>query len=211
MTENWHKKVKNKNREELIAAGKKLFMNQSFLSVNIKDVCDMASVSRVTFYKHFQSMDELIFEVQMELLGSMTEFVAGAPSTKMNGREKLASMLHAWVEFACQYPQYIKFIILFDLHYEAYDSNQGLTERYENFVRGEKERHFLIDALESGIQDGSLKPDIEPLDTAHFIFTTMMGLLQKLSLTPKNENSSKNAEIPSRFVNMLVQYLSTEQ
>ncbi|AHM64704.1 TetR/AcrR family transcriptional regulator [Paenibacillus polymyxa] len=212
MTENWHQNLKNKNREELIAAAKELFMKQSFLKVNIKDVCHVASVSRVTFYKHFQSMNEIVFEVQMEILESMTEFVRRAPTAEMNGKQMLTSMLDAWIDYAGRHPEYIKFILLFDLHYEGYDSNEELKERYKHFVNQGKERHFLIDALEAGIQDGSLKSDAEPLQTAHFVFTSMMGLLQKMSLTSNDESNNKiqDINIANRFVGMLVQYLSSE-
>ncbi|OMD58328.1 TetR/AcrR family transcriptional regulator [Paenibacillus odorifer] len=213
MTENWHQNLKNRNREELIAAAKDLFMKQSFLKVNIKDVCDVAGVSRVTFYKHFQSMNELIFEVQMEILESMTQFVRSAPSSiEMNGKQMLASMLNAWIDYARQHPGYIKFILLFDLHFEAYDYSKELKENYRNFVMRGKERHFLMDALESGVKDGSLKFDTEPLSTAHFIFTSMMGLLQKMSLISKDDfnNELQDIQIANRFVDMLVQYLSTE-
>ncbi|MDN4086480.1 TetR/AcrR family transcriptional regulator [Paenibacillus polymyxa] len=212
MTENWHQNLKNKNREELIAAAKELFMKQSFLKVNIKDVCHVAGVSRVTFYKHFQSMNEIVFEVQMEILESMTEFVRRAPTAEMNGKQMLTSMLDAWIDYAWQHPDFIKFILLFDLHYEAYDSNEELKERYKHFVSQGKERHFLIDALEAGIQDGSLKSDAEPLQTAHFVFTSMMGLLLKMSLTSNDESNNKiqDINIANRFVGMLVQYLSSE-
>ncbi|MCM3699646.1 TetR/AcrR family transcriptional regulator [Paenibacillus macerans] len=204
MIENWHQNLKNKNREELIAAGKELFMKQSFLIVNIKDVCGRAGVSRVTFYKHFQSLDELIFEVQMELLESMAEFVVRTAAGAINGKEKLRSMLDAWMDFAWQHPEYIKFILLFDLHYEAYESNQELKERYERFIHEKKEQHFLIAALEAGKKDGSLKPELEALETAQFIFTSMMGLLQKLSLAPM----SQWGLIPKRFAEMLIQHVS---
>ncbi|RRJ64946.1 TetR/AcrR family transcriptional regulator [Paenibacillus oralis] len=204
MTENWHQNLKNKNREELIAAGKELFMKQSFLNVNIKDVCGRAGVSRVTFYKHFQSMDELIFEVQMKLLESMTAFVERTAAHATNGKEQLRFMLDAWIDFAGQHPEYIKFILLFDLHYEAYESNQELKERYERFIHERKEQHFLSEALEAGKKDGSLNPNLEALATAQFIFTSMMGLLQKLSLAPM----SQWGLIPKRFAEMLIQHVS---
>ncbi|MEK5237373.1 TetR/AcrR family transcriptional regulator [Paenibacillus sp. FSL L8-0470] len=210
MTENWHQNLRNKNREELIAAAKELFMKQSFLKVNIKDVCRVAGVSRVTYYKHFQSIDELIFEVQMEILQSMTQFVGRAASAEMNGKQMLASMLEAWIDYASQHPEYIKFILLFDLHYEAYDSSDELKVQYNNFVNREKERHFLMDALDIGFKDGSLKSDTEPLKTAHFIFMSMMGLLQKMSLIPKGDwnGELQDKQMAKRFVGMLVQHLS---
>ncbi|NUU76882.1 TetR/AcrR family transcriptional regulator [Paenibacillus xylanilyticus] len=211
MTENWHQNFKSKNREALIAAAKVLFMKQSFLNVNIKDVCSEAGISRVTFYKHFQSMNELILEVQVEILKNMTGYVKNAAAADMSGKEMLASMLEAWVRYASLHLGYIKFVLLFDLHYEAYDSSKELKEQYDLFINREKEQHFLLDALQIGYMDGTLKPDPDPLNTAHFIFVSMMSLLQKMSLVSEadQETAQSDLRFAKRFVEMLVHHLST--
>ena len=213
MTENWHQNFKSKNREALIAAAKELCMRQSFLNVNIKDVCSAAGISRVTFYKHFQSMDELILAIQVEILESMTGYVKNAASTEMSGKEMLASMLEAWVNYASTHLGYIKFVLLFDLHYEAYDSGQQLKEQYNLFINREKEQHFLLDALQTGYMDGTLRPEPDPLNTAHFIFVSMMSMLQKMSLASEEDQSTIQSDLrfAKRFVEMLVQHLSNER
>ncbi|UQZ36813.1 TetR/AcrR family transcriptional regulator [Paenibacillus sp. PK3_47] len=212
MTENWHTNLKNKNREDIITAAKELFVKQSFLTVNIKEICTLAGISRVTFYKHFQTMNELVFEVQIEILEDMTGFVRRAPSAGMNGKEMLSSMLKGWIDYASQHPGYIRFVLLFDLHYEAYGSTKELREQYEQFISREKERHFLLEALETGANDGSLKRDAEPVKTAQFIFTSMMALLQKMSLIPGSEQHSglEEIKIADRFAGMLLQHLSVD-
>lgn len=206
MTENWQQAVKNKNREELLSAGKSLFMSQSFLSVSINDVCRAAGVSRVTFYKHFSSIDDMILEIQMEILQEMTQFIQRDVTAGMNGRQKLASILHVWLEYSKQYPAHIKFILLFDLHFESYSSNHDIKKRYADFVQKNMEQHFLYDALASGARDGSLKADTVPAVTAPFIFTSMMGLLQKLSI---NEDASSHNGMTQQFADMIVQHLSS--
>lgn len=211
MTENWHTHLKNKNRDDLIAAAKELFIRESFLKVNVKDICSLAGISRVTFYKHFQTIDELVFEVQVEILENMTGYITQAPAAGMSGKQMLVSMLNAWIEYAAAYPGYIRFILLFDLHYEAYESASGLKAQYEAFIGREKEQHFLLDTLETGIKDASLQPDPEPLETAHFIFTSMMALLQKMSMSTRGGEKTNPQEIriARRFAEMLVEHLST--
>jgi AcrR family transcriptional regulator len=206
MTENWQKTVKNKNRGELISAGKQLYMNHGFLNVKIHDVCRSAGISRVTFYKHFVSLDELTLEIQMEILQDMTHFIQREVTTGMNGLEKLTSILKVWIEYSRLYPGYIKFILLFDLHLESYGSANDIKKRYDDFIRVNMEQHFLLDALNSGIQDGSLKTDMNPAAVAPLIFTSMMGLLQRLSIVVKQDEPQDN-QMPQAFVDMLVQYL----
>lgn len=212
MTENWHINVKNKNREDIITAAKELFVKQSFLTVNIKQICGLAGISRVTFYKHFQTMNELVFEVQIEILKDMTEFVRRAPSAGMNGKEMLASMLKVWIDYASEHPGYIRFILMFDLHYDAYDLSEELREQYKQFIGREKERHFLLHALETGACDGTLKREADPAKTARFIFTSMIALLQKMSLSSQSDQHSRLEEIETadRFAGMLLQHLSVD-
>lgn len=207
MIDNWHQKLKNKNRRELIAAGKALFTEQGLSHVNIKDICEQADMSRVTFYKHFQSMDELIFEVQMELMESMSEFVEAAGTDISSGKNKLRSMLMAWAEFARRHPGYIKFIVSFDLHYSAYQSSPELVGRYKSFVKDKIKHHFLLDPIKAGIADQSLRPELNASETAQFLFVSMMGLLQRISLS---STSPKDSLTPQRFIDMLIEYMSND-
>ncbi|NGZ76354.1 TetR/AcrR family transcriptional regulator [Saccharibacillus alkalitolerans] len=184
MTETWHQNRKHRNRAELVAAGRTLFLRRAFPGVTVKDVCELAGISRVTYYKHFDSIDELAFEVQMEALEHMENFVkkTAAETRWADGASLLRAMLEAWSLYAARSRDYMKFILLFDLHYDAYPPEKALRERYRTFILEKKERHFLNDALEAGIRDGSLRRDLDLRETGEFIFTAMMGLLQKLSL-----------------------------
>jgi AcrR family transcriptional regulator len=183
MSESWHEKVKNKNREEIIAAGKELFLKRNFLNVNIKEVCELAGTSRVTFYKYFNTIDELIFEVQIDILNSMTQFIKAADKAEVSGLDRLRLMLQAWVDFAKQHKDYMKFIILFDLYYEAYNTNEELKHKYEDFISNENKDNFLISAINKGIEDRSLRRDLDTVKTGYYIFSTVMGVLQKMSYT----------------------------
>lgn len=212
MTETWHNNLKTRNREDLIAAAKELFIRESFLKVNVKEICSLAGISRVTFYKHFQSIDELVFEVQVEILENMTGYVKKASSAGMSGREMLVSMLNAWIEYGAAHPGCIRFILLFDLHYEAYEAGTALKTEYEAFIGREKEQHFLMNALEAGMKDGSLLQDPEPLETAHFIFTSMMALLQKMCMSAGQDGQKGQPEIriARRFAGILIEHLSAD-
>jgi AcrR family transcriptional regulator len=183
MNESWHEKVKNKNRDEIIAAGKELFLKHNFLNVNIKEVCELAGTSRVTFYKYFSTIDELIFEVQIDILNSMTQFIKAADKAEVSGLERLRLMLQAWVDFAKQHKDYMKFIILFDLYYEAYKTNEELKQRYKNFISNENKDNFLDSAINKGIEDKSLRGDLDTIKSGYYIFSTMMGVLQRMSYT----------------------------
>ena len=111
MSDSWHQNVRSKNREEIIASGRKLFFKNNFLNVNIKDVCTLAGVSRVTFYKHFKSIDELIFQVQIDILNNMADFIIARDRDEASGLERLKMVLCAWIDFAKELKDQMKFIV----------------------------------------------------------------------------------------------------
>lgn len=198
MSETWHQHRKHQNHEDLIDAGRELFLRHGFPGIAVKDVCERAGVSRVTYYKHFESIEDLVFAVQMRALEHMSDFVQAADDPQANGISRLRRMLEAWSLYAAENKAYMKFILLFDLHYDAYPPEQKLLDRYETFIRSKKEHHFLNAALETGIRDGSLRADLDLYETGEFVFTAMMGLLQKLSLTrginPASGHANESAE-----------------
>lgn len=230
----WHRQRKAHNREELIEAARALFMEQDFPRVAIKDVCERAGISRVTFYKHFQSIDELAFEVQMRALEQMEEWITAADSPNedeetqreerlqeegsvpkpvlRSGAARLRRMLEAWSVYAASHQGDMRFILLFDLHYDAYPPEPALTERYDAHIRSKKEQHFLIGALQAGTRDGSLQSDLNLRETGEFVFTAMMGLLQMLSLPggKRPESSDATERISRRFIDMILRSLQSE-
>jgi hypothetical protein len=120
-------------------------------------------------------------------------------------------MLHAWMAFARQHPDYIRFILLFDLHYENYPVDSVLKSSYTLYIEERKKQHFLLQTLERGIADGTLKADPHPLHTAQFIFTTMMSMLQNSNAHRTACPEEAEVEMSERFLAMLLGHLSTGQ
>lgn len=181
MNNNWHLNISNKNREEILETGKKLFLINSFHDVKITDICSIAGVSRVTFYKYFNTMDELIFEVQMDILKSMLMFIRDKSDLTSNGKDSLKSVLYAWISFAKEHKEEMKFIVSFDLYYSSYDLNEQLKLKYKSFTKEDYNQSLLRAALDKGIKDGSLRENINASKTGMYIYQTVMGLLQRMS------------------------------
>lgn len=213
MTKSWHQGVKNKHRQQFIDAGKAFFTAHGFMNVSIKDICEHAGVSRVTFYKHFESIHELIFEVQMELLQNMFLFISTtvAQTNEPNGVKKLQKTLEAWLHYAAVHPSHIKFILMFDLHYGQSSQNNvshELEQYYRRFIDTQMATNLLIEQIKLGIRDGSIHTRAEATASAQFIFTSMMGLLSRLSLFPIDD---QNNDMGQQFIAMLINHISCHE
>jgi Transcriptional regulator len=206
MSDSWHENLKSKNRVEIIAAARELFLKSNFFSVSVKDVCRLAGVSRVTFYKHFKSIDELIFEVQMNVLDNMTQYIIDRDNNEASGIDRLNLILNSWIEFAKENREEMKFIILFDLYLDSYDSDEELKARYVNFVSEKNHKYFLNAVINKGISDGTLRSDIDPINTGYYIFQTIMGVLQRMSYTklPKYNEDITFEDIFASVLKMII-------
>jgi len=206
MNDNWHSNISNKNREEIISAGKKVFIGSNFLNVKITDICTLACVSRVTFYKNFNTMDELIFEVQMNILNNIAQFIKDKSDFIGNGKEDVKTVLYSWIDFAKEHKEEMKFIVFFDLYYSSYDINEELKLKYKNFTIEDYNRSLLKYALTKGVKDESLKEDLDTSKTGMYIYQSFMGLLQRMSyatIPPGFEHITLD-EIAIEVVDMII-------
>lgn len=203
MSDTWHKNKKNKNREDIIIAGRNLFLKNNFINVNIKDICNLAGVSRVTFYKHFKSIDELIFEVQIDILNNMTDFIISRDDVQASGIERLKRVLNAWIDFAKEHKEQMKFIVLFDLYY---DNNEKVNCMYEKFISEENDKDFLHSIINKGIEDKSLRTDLDATKTEYYIYQTITGVVERMSYTrlPVKYGGISFKEIAESVVEMIL-------
>lgn len=80
MSSEWDKEIKKQRfscSNEVLEASKKIFLEKDVLKVTMKEIANKAGISEGTLYKHYKSIDEIIFEVQQHLLLEMDEFFGG--------------------------------------------------------------------------------------------------------------------------------------
>jgi AcrR family transcriptional regulator len=206
MSDSWHKNIKNKNREDIIAAGRELFLKNNFTNVNVKDICMLACVSRVTFYKHFKSIDELIFQVQIDVLDNMVEFITARDDVNASAIDRLKLVLGAWIDFAKEFGNQMKFMVLFDLYY---DRNEKSNEMFENFINEENDKDFLNSIINKGIKEKTFRQDLDPVKTEYYIYQTITGVLQRMCYAklPCKYGIVSYEEIAFSVVDMIIKYI----
>ncbi len=209
--ESWHQHVRSQHRDELIQAGQQLFLQHNFPDIRVNDICKLAGISRVTFYKHFDDINEVVFEVQMRILTHMTDWLVAADQPERTGYERLKAILHSWVDYARQHGQELRFIVLFDLYYDGMQIKDELRQRHEQFVYEGQKSGFLLDPLQAGIADGTLFSQLDPHRTGALIFQTIMGVLQRLILSNHQNHFQPNAldEMDLPVITMLLHYVAS--
>ncbi|ASA19739.1 TetR/AcrR family transcriptional regulator [Paenibacillus donghaensis] len=195
MATTWHQEVRNRNREEFIHAGQKIMIENNFTNVGPKEICAQANLSKVTFYKCFNSMHELIFAIQQKVFGEITDFIENYPSSRSNGLESVAGYLDAWIVFLKTTPGHLKYIGFFDHTYRENYPNEELQESYLELVKEGMLGKVLRNFIAQGIQDGSIRSEVSLEQTSSFIIEMIISLMQRLAFRGKLLEEEQGVDI----------------
>jgi AcrR family transcriptional regulator len=179
-------------REELLAAARRLFLEQGVAATSIEDITARAGVAKGSFYLQFASKDALLEALRQrfahDLLQEVEQAVAAVPAGEW--RRKLA----AWARAAVS--AYLESMRLHDLLFYAArpEDSQGMSD------------NPLIDHLQALLLAGAHAQAWhldEPHDTAIFLFNGVHGLVEAHARRPGSPARRLGQQVEALFFRAL--------
>ncbi|MCK5147631.1 WHG domain-containing protein, partial [bacterium] len=90
----------------------------------------------------------------------------------------------AYFNFARQHPGFYDALMYYEM--KDHDTVKPLSEAHQCRMQGDDSMNILIQTIELGIQDGSLRPDLNIEQTAMFLWAASMGMVQLLTTKGKH-------------------------
>ncbi|MEH7351403.1 TetR/AcrR family transcriptional regulator [Gottfriedia acidiceleris] len=211
MNQQWKEQLekhRNNRKEEILTAAQHLFLERGLGVVKLNDIVKHCGISKVTFYKYYKSIDEVIFAVQMSLLEKFNEQDKNWESKGKNGWEKMEYVLRIQKETFQTEHAAISFIGLFDMHYRDHYPTPELENAFLDLLK--KGRSHFKNILLEGIQDGSIRNDIEIRTLQFTISNVMSATIQRMALRGKILKYDQGIEpdlILEQMVNMILTYI----
>ncbi|WP_078549577.1 TetR/AcrR family transcriptional regulator [Litchfieldia alkalitelluris] len=194
-------------RENILVATKELILKKGITEVTILDISKKSGISRVTFYKHFNSIHEIAMEIQIQILSEISAIELPKTMKYKNGADKLRCLLLGFAEYFKEHREDLRFIAIFDLAYVNEYPSEELKQKYAEEISSFKTP--IVDVLNSGIQDGSLQVDQDPKLVGRTIAHSLLGLVQRLATrTNLVEAPSTDEDILEDFISMIVKSIS---
>lgn len=143
----------DKLRDEIIAAAQDLLVETaSEDAVSIRAVADRVGVTPPSIYRHFEDKDRLLLEVCNANFESFTRALASA-EPEPDPVERLRQLGRDYIHYAQQYPEHYR--MMFMARYEL------TAQQYaEEMVAAGSSFTFLLEAMESTIESGVVRPEI---------------------------------------------------
>jgi TetR/AcrR family transcriptional regulator len=171
-------KVRSVKREEIIDAAERVFFAKGFLGATMDDMAKEAEYTKRTIYAYFDSKDELYNTVVLRAFQALTTAMISALSqVRLNsGSDKVVQIGQAYFNFALEQPAYFRIIHQFEQ--PATVKEGSLAEAC--CIEGRKSFDLLISALKEGIADGSVRADLNVMQTAFLLNAGLVGTIEMI-------------------------------
>jgi AcrR family transcriptional regulator len=211
MNQQWKEQLekhRNNRKEEILTAAQQLFLEKGLGVVKLNDIVKQCGISKVTFYKYYKSIDEVIFAVQMRILEEFIEKDKNWVTKGKNGCEKMEYVLRFQIESLKTDKASVSFIGLFDMHSRDHYPTPELENAFLDLLK--KGRSLFKNILLEGIQDGTIRNDIDITTLQFTISNITSATIQRMALRGEILKYDQGIDpdlILEQMVNMILTYL----
>jgi len=184
---------KEQRRQDVIEVAIKIFKEQGIGNTKMTEIAERAELGVATLYRYFNNKAELVIEASTWLWEEeMSEIFVGYYKNgfqEESGSGKIRKILSIFIEIYKNYPETLAFLEDFDNYIIKEKIDPERLQNYEKEVIDIKS--IMMEAIEEGKRDGSVKPHIGSNEFYITITHTLMSLAQKLIIRGGVLNSGK--------------------
>ena len=209
----WKEREREQRQNDIINAAKKLFADKGF-EVSLDEIAREVGLGKSTLYLYFKNKESLYFAVVLRGIRIWAEMVKKEVKKGNNGLEKLKLYENANSEFSNKYPDYFRLLYSPTSIKKQFDMDKmNSSGEFQEVKEVFKEIMFIgIDSIQKGIDEGEIRPDVDPVEAAIFLSVIFngrvnMGDWSKEILQSKGIDEQRFTEdIGNLFFHMLVKY-----
>lgn len=172
--------VRNRHRELILESAKRLLLEKDWNGVTLGAVASESGLSRVTVYKYFSSIHDIIYELQIRILRGWIDENNKYMLSGNTGAEKLSALLHGIVATYRNQLEEIRFLALFDHHYRVNFPSKEFILNYKEDTQNDF--NDIRSIVMEGQKDGSIHSEFDSDLLAWMISQTLFSLLHRMAV-----------------------------
>lgn len=197
------KREKEHRRNAIIDAAERVFFSKGVDVATMDDVAEEAELSKGTLYLYFKSKEDLYLAITKRGLEILTNMFEKAIKKFKLGIDKIQAIGKAYCEFSKKHPDYFHALIFFDSQIKDFTDEHPNAKDCEE--QGEKALGVCADALKHGIEDGSIRSEINPKKAAVILWGQSTGILQLIS-TKGEHMTNKFGQLGFKTTDEIIEY-----
>lgn len=169
-------KVKQIRREDIIRAAEVLIFEKGYERVTMDEIAKRAEYTKRTLYAYFQSKEQILHAIIFRAYTTLNTMINKelADNGQCNGLAKLKKLGGVYIEFINLYPKYFEIIAF----YNGSKSDLPTDDEFRaaSDEEGEQTFRYLTRMIQEGIEDHSIRSDIDVEKTAFVLYGNIIGI-----------------------------------
>ena len=163
---------KAEKRREIALASVEVFGTKGFERTRMEDVAKKAGVGKGTIYEYFPNKEELMTGAFEALFTGMMAGLMPEPDPERNAADTLRLITERTIAAAQEIGHAYRFFLEYMLHASRSDKTHDFLAEVLVMYR-----QWLTELIQSGMDDGLFRDDIEPYETAAAIAAWFDGAI----------------------------------
>lgn len=179
---------KNAKRDWILSKATEVFFEKGFEAVSMEEIAQRAEVSKGSLYTYFKSKAELYMAIELEGLNLLSQQMSAIFTSNLTGLKMLAQLGNHYIAFINENKGYFEAMNHFKDR-KTFESvkDQSLIQACQK--NGLTAFNYLVRAIQIGIQDGSIRKDVNPQSMALQIWAGTSGLSEMFFQTNTLEHA----------------------
>lgn len=177
MGKNERREREREQRKNIIVdAAERVFFSKGYVNATMDDVAEAAEIGKGTLYLYFKSKMDLYYALLFRFLEGLKQKLEAFDATNAKGMDKLMEYGKVSYNYFMAYPDDFKTL----MYSEAAEisSQGGSTYMAKCFETDNLILDIIVKALREGMEDGTVRKDIEPEKTALVVYKILVGILK---------------------------------
>ena len=198
---------KEQRKTEILDAAERLFFSRSYEDVSMDEIAREVELNKATLYLYFKNKETIFATIVLRGIQILKEKYMECMEKQVPGIVKVALMGQAYYQFSQEYPDYLRMIHFYGSERFSQE-NPCTAEIGKGYGTC---RLILRDAIQEGIDDGTIRADIDPFLTSMYLMISFMGILSmenKWKLVIEEEGFSFE-QFTSEFFRFMIPAISS--
>lgn len=185
------KREKEQRKKEILDAAEQLFFSRNYEEVSMDEIAREVELNKATIYLYFENKEALYGTIVLRGIKILKEKYLECMERKVPGIVKVVLMGQAYSLFSQEYPDYLRMIHFYGSERFSQE-NPCTAEIGKGYGTC---RLILRDAVQEGIEDGTIRADLDPFLTSMYLMISFMNILSmenKWKLVIETEGFSFN-------------------
>jgi AcrR family transcriptional regulator len=162
-------------RKKAVDAAERLFFSNGYENVSLDKIADGAGFDKLTLSFYFKDAEAVFYAVAVRGAGILHRLHAAGSPLDTSGIEKVLTWVRVSHEFSDKYPDYFR--MLGQAEAKRCDLS-GIEDAIEIVNLLNRILIMLIEAIKMGMDDGSIRKDLDPRETAILIALMQTSVLR---------------------------------